>query len=436
MKHPFALPIAILALAGCGRLQKPADVPPAPQPAPPVAKVRPPEPPEPKPEGKSVVALSPRAAAQARILMEDAGAKSVRVSISAEYEYRLYADGFFDAAADDFGESQGVPILVDRKSARRVSGGLAVDVTADGKEFAFAPVDPEQGPEVQPRSLLEARKGFETTIVRRERPRGRGYPRVAAPPAGTFDLVQYKSPLGDMNAYLTPDAKDGKKHPAIVWITGGDCNSIDEGCWTEGRADNEQSAGAYRKAGIAMMFPSLRGAVGNPGAREGLFGEVNDVLAAAEYLRKRPFVDPERIYLGGHSTGGTLVLLVAACPNPFRAIVSFGPANDMAGYDDEFIPFSKKDPKEFRLRAPERWLYAMESPTFVFEGSDGNWQPLRSMAKASKNPKVKFFEIAKAGHFEVLEPTNKLIAAKILSDTGKVCSLTFTANELDKPFAK
>ena len=31
-----------------------------------------------------------------------------------------------------------------------------------------------------------------------------------------------------MTAYLSPNPKDGKKHPAIVWTTGGDCNSIDE----------------------------------------------------------------------------------------------------------------------------------------------------------------------------------------------------------------
>ena len=33
-----------------------------------------------------------------------------------------------------------------------------------------------------------------------------------------------------------PNPNDGKKHPAIVWITGGDCNSIDAGCWRDGGA--------------------------------------------------------------------------------------------------------------------------------------------------------------------------------------------------------
>ena len=66
-----------------------------------------------------------------------------------------------------------------------------------------------------------------------------------------------------------------------------------------------------------MMFPSLRGGNDNPGNKEGFLGEVDDVLAAADFLSKQEFVDPNRIYLGGHSTGGTLVLLVAACSNKF-----------------------------------------------------------------------------------------------------------------------
>ena len=37
------------------------------------------------------------------------------------------------------------------------------------------------------------------------------------------------------------------------------------------------------------------------------------------FLAAQPYVDPARIYLGGHSTGGTLALLVAECSETFRA---------------------------------------------------------------------------------------------------------------------
>ncbi len=433
MKHLRGLTILAVAasLEGCGQNQNPPLPPPAP-PRTPVVKAKPVEEAEPKPDHKSIVTLTPGAAAHARALMVEVGAKYVRVSVSSEFEYNLHAESHRDRSEDDFGESLGVPIVVDRVSASRFEAGLRVDLLAgqDPPSFRFTPVDPDRGRRL---TLVEARKGFRTTLARRV---SADFTGVGQPPRKVFRAVEYPTPLGKMSAFLTPDPKDGKLYPAIIWITGGDCNSIDKGCWEEGPANNDQSASAYRKAGIAMMFPSLRGGNSNPGVKEGLFGEVDDVLAAADYLRKQPFVDPERIYLGGHSTGGTLALLTAECSDRFRAVFSFGPVDDMAGYDAEYKPFSTKDPKELQLRAPGRWLHAIASPVFVFEGSGGNWQPLRAMARASKNPNVKFFEIKNGDHFGVLGPTNKLIAQKILADTGPKCDLRFDEDELNKPFAK
>ncbi len=88
-----------------------------------------------------------------------------------------------------------------------------------------------------------------------------------------------------------------------------------------------------------MMFPSLRGGNNNPGQIEGFFGEIDDILAAAEFLAQQPYLDPDRIYLGGHSTGGTLVFLVAEASGRFRAVFAFGPVVDVREYGQEFIPF-------------------------------------------------------------------------------------------------
>jgi hypothetical protein len=72
----------------------------------------------------------------------------------------------------------------------------------------------------------------------------------------------------------------------------------------------------------------------------------------------------------------------------------------------------------------------------VFEGTAGNVYSLSAMRQASTNPKVHFFPIPGADHFNILGPTNRLIAAKILADAGPACNLMFTAEELRKPFAK
>ncbi len=282
-------------------------------------------------------------------------------------------------------------------------------------------------------SLTEARRGFQTKLV----DRGAEKIPLPEPPPQIFRTVRYDSPVGKLAAYLTPDPKDGKKHPAIIWITGGDCNSIDQGCWVEGPPQNDQSAGAYRKAGIVMMFPSLRGGNDNPGVREGFLGEVDDVLAAADYLGKLRYVDPNRIYLGGHSTGGTLVLVVAECSDRFRAVISFGPADNVAGYPLQYVPFDTSNPREVELRSPGRWLAAIKSPTFVFEGTArGNIDSLQAMARSSTNPNAHFVPVHGADHFSLLAPTNRLIAARILQDNGPACNLNFTEEEVSKPFKR
>ena len=283
------------------------------------------------------------------------------------------------------------------------------------------------------RSLAEARKGFSSQL----KPEAGDREPAPEPPPRLFRKVKYEAPAGKLAAYLTPDPKDGKKHVAVVWITGGDCNSIDEGCWKEGPPSNDQSASAFRKAGIVMMFPSLRGGNDNPGVKEGFLGEVDDVLAAADFLAKQPFVDPQRIYLGGHSTGGTLVLLVAECSNRFRAVLSFGPVEDVSGYGDEFLPFNRHDPREIELRSPGAWLHSVQSPVFAFEGmTDGNLDSLRAMSRANTNPKAQFFPVRGATHFSILAPVTRLIADKILRDDGATSNLSFTEEELNALFRK
>ena len=46
---------------------------------------------------------------------------------------------------------------------------------------------------------------------------------VEGPPPNTVRIVSYQSATGKLVAYLSPQPRDGKRHPAIVWITGDDC---------------------------------------------------------------------------------------------------------------------------------------------------------------------------------------------------------------------
>jgi dipeptidyl aminopeptidase/acylaminoacyl peptidase len=280
-------------------------------------------------------------------------------------------------------------------------------------------------------SLREARAGFKPKRVSQS---GEREP-VPDPPPRVFRKVTYPSPVGKLTAYISVVPDDNQKRPAIIWITGGDCNSVGD-VWSPMPAANEQSASAYRKAGIVMMFPVLRGGNDNPGVKEGYFGEVDDVVAAADYLARQKSVDPQRIYLGGHSTGGTLALLVSECSDRFRAVFSFGPANDVSLYPPQYTPFDTSNRREVELRSPGRWIEPIQRPTFVIEGTGGNISAQRAMAKASSNPMVQFVTARGADHFQVLGPTNAMLARKILADKGTKCNITLTDEEASRPVAR
>ena len=293
----------------------------------------------------------------------------------------------------------------------------------------------EAEPQPKTRATLAGEKAKYQTVV--HFPSSYGKP-IDVPPKKIFHLVSYPSAVGGLGAFLTPDPGDGRKHPAIVWITGGESNSIDD-MWTPRNRENDQSAAAYRKAGIIMMLPSLRGGNQNPGKVEGLYGEVDDVLAAADYLAKLSYVDPARIYLGGHSTGGTLAMLVAETHGErFRAVFASGPVEDGAFYGKWFIPydFTKLPRQERVLRAPVEWLSDVKRRLFVVEGFGGgetsNIDSLRAMKSVNTNINITFVEVAGADHFSVLAPANEVVAQKILADTGQGPVFDLTAEEITR----
>lgn len=272
------------------------------------------------------------------------------------------------------------------------------------------------------RDLAEARKPFTTQISYDMDSQA-----MPIPPEAVFRKVTYPAPSGSLGAYLSPDPADGGKHPAIIWLTGGDCNSVGN-VWRRGADDDEETASAYREAGIVMMFPSLRGGNDNPGRHEGFYGEVDDVLAAFDYLSKQPYVDPTRIYLGGHSTGGTLALLTAEVKNPFRAVFAFGPVSDIRRYGRDLFPvnLNEYDSKEIELRSPGTWLASTKGRVYIIEGAEqpSNASSFEDMEKrlenmGSKGPphgSLEMILVPMKNHYSVLAPENKQIAASILRD--------------------
>src|SRR5207247_1321869 len=130
-------------------------------------------------------------------------------------------------------------------------------------------------------------------------------------------------PAGNLVAYLTDDPRDGRRHPAVVWAHGGFGGIGADEVAADGYLDT------FAKAGLVVMVPSWRGENDNPGKFELFYGEVDDALAAVEYVSRLPYVDPARVYLVGHSSGGTVTLLAAESTDRLRAAFSLAGAPDM-----------------------------------------------------------------------------------------------------------
>jgi acetyl esterase/lipase len=276
--------------------------------------------------------------------------------------------------------------------------------------------------------LARARHAFKTKIFNPKVSREE----AADPPPEIFEKVKYPARLGKNVAYVTP-LKNGAKRPAIVWIHGGMDWAIGEGQWANLPRTNEQTARVFRESGIVMMVPSLRGSNRNPGRNECFLGEIDDVIAAADWLAKRKDVDPKRIYLGGHSTGGTIALLTAESTRQFRAVFAFGPVSSVRMYGDAGCLPADVTPAEAKLRAPVEFIQDIVTPTYVIEGgARGNGAGYLSMMLKKAAAPVQFFLVPSSDHFTVLGPGSEVVARAILADTGPQPKFDITLEKIQQ----
>lgn len=255
------------------------------------------------------------------------------------------------------------------------------------------------------------------------------------PPSDVFSKVTYPGPLGDNVAYVSP-VDPGKVRPGIVWIHGGFDWGLGKWMWEPASRDNDQTARAFRDADIVLMLPATRGSHGNPGNNECFGGEVEDVLAAAEFLAARPDVDPDRIYLGGHSTGGTLALLALEMTDRFRAGFVFGPVTHPVVYGEFGCLGSTQDPLELEVRSPVRFVADIVTPTFIIEGAGGNANMLPVFESSKLSAPVEVIEVPGVDHFGVLAPATEVIAQEIVRAAAPGTTVNIDAAVLTRAMAR
>jgi dipeptidyl aminopeptidase/acylaminoacyl peptidase len=138
-----------------------------------------------------------------------------------------------------------------------------------------------------------------------------------------------------------------------------------------------QAAIVYRDAGFVIFTPMLRGENGNPGDFELMYGEVDDVIAAGNFVARLPYVDTHRIFLSGHSVGGTLTMLAAMMPSPYRAAVAISGAPDqklwVQDQDSATKVYAIDDPREVRLRSPMYFPGSIRCPLYLYDGDQEDY---------------------------------------------------------------
>ncbi len=155
---------------------------------------------------------------------------------------------------------------------------------------------------------------------------------------------------------FTPLKMDaGKRYPAIVMVHGGFHEHFDE------RWFHKVDMAIER--GYVVIFPEYRGSRGY-GAEiyKSDYGtlDTSDVLDAAHYFGRQPFVDPQRMAIFGQSRGGMVTLLaIEREPKLFKAAV------DLVGLTD-FVAFMAYKPEWRRVET------AKDNPSFKGKTPDEN----------------------------------------------------------------
>ena len=113
--------------------------------------------------------------------------------------------------------------------------------------------------------------------------------------------------------------------------------------------------------------------------------------------------------------GGTMVMIVGACTDRYRAIFALGPVASPAQYGGDYLYCDPNNEKEVALRSPILWLHSVTSPMYVFEGAaNGNWDAVQLMVDRNANPAVQFFKVPGHDRFSVIAPLTEKLAAQIV----------------------
>ena len=185
--------------------------------------------------------------------------------------------------------------------------------------------------------------------------------------------------------FLPPPGKE--RHAALVFMHGGPVRQMLLGWHYMDYYSNAYAMNQYlANAGYVVLSLNYRAGIGygldfREAEQTGASGasEYNDLLAAAEYLRSRPEVDPRRIGLWGGSYGGYLTAMgLARNSDIFKAGVDLHGVHDWYHWtlaQRDYHPFYEADATPAQIAtaiaaSPIASLDTWRSPVLIIQGDD------------------------------------------------------------------
>ena len=253
-------------------------------------------------------------------------------------------------------------------------------------------------PRLAKHDYASVRRHFRTKLLQKG-PAPDKYEPLTAP--ADAEKIFYRSGYGgelELAAWVSRYKRERTARPAVLFLHGG--NAMGVGHWN--------LMGPYIDAGFVVLMPSVRGENGQAGNFSGFYDEVDDVLSAADRLAHLPGVDANRLFIAGHSIGGTLTMLASMSTHKFRAAAPISGNPDAFRFFNRYpqdIRFDDDNTHEFEVRTALCYAQSFKCPVRVVHGTDESHFNDRAglLASRARSGGVRIeTDTAKGGHTSAL----------------------------------
>jgi dipeptidyl aminopeptidase/acylaminoacyl peptidase len=249
---------------------------------------------------------------------------------------------------------------------------------------------------------------------------------------GTYESVTYAGANGkpiQMWINYPPGFDKSKKYPLFMLIHGGPHNAVTNAMQFRWNAQ------VFSSWGYVTAWPNFHGSSGFGNAFTDSINPYQDalpyqdVIAAANWMAQRPWIDADRMAAGGGSYGGYLTAIILGRPHPFKALVAHAAVYNLytqvaADYGFEtprFGPFwTPEQEAVFKQASPHFGAANFNTPTLVIHNQKDYRVPLNHgielyQALLQKGVPARLLYFNDENHW-VLKPGNSLVWYREVKD--------------------